>query len=92
MRRAALTAAAPSTALRPSPNRVPSSAVVVRAEKPCARYRTTNIIVEEPIRLTSGEDPASSAGSMNLNRTAKAKPSPTSASSPRSRATAPTTG
>ena len=35
--RAAPTAIAPSTVTSASPKRVPTSAVVVRAEKPCAR-------------------------------------------------------
>ena len=43
-----------------SPKRVPTSAVDVRAEKPWAAYRTTNMIADEPIRpdQRSGSMPA----------------------------------
>ena len=68
---------------------MPTSAVLVRALKPCAAYSTTNMIAEEPISPTMiGFDPATSAGNMNLTRMKPAKPSPISEAKPRQRATA----
>ena len=82
----------PSAAIRISPNRVPTSAVLVRALKPWVAYSTTNMMAEEPISPTMiGFDPATSAGNMNFTRMKPANARPISEAKPRHRATAITT-
>lgn len=50
------------------------------------------MIADAPVSVTHvGDEPSSSAGRTNFSRTTKATASPSSARSPRSRATAPTT-
>ena len=79
----------PRIATITSPNSVPSNAVVVRAEKPWAAYRVTNMMADEPISPTAiGFVPTTSAGNMNLIKMKPAKTSPSSAANPRQRATA----
>ena len=79
----------PAAAIRISPNSVPTSAVLVRALKPCAAYSTTNMMAEDPISPTMiGFDPATRAGNMNLTRMNPANASPISEANPRQRATA----
>ena len=57
--------------MMPSPNSVPSSAVEVRAENPCAKYSTANIIAAEPVNATGSAGwPSIRAGSMNATSTA----------------------
>ena len=81
----------PSNADRNSPKSVPISAVVVRAENPCAAYSTTNMIADEPTSPTStGLWPTISAGNMNWVMMKPANARPTTAMAPRHRATATT--
>ena len=62
---------------------VPSTAVDVRADSPCVRYRTTNMITPAPTTATSsGFSPAMIAGSTNSTSTTKLMPSATSALKP----------
>ena len=67
---------------------VPSSAVLVRSENPCARYRTTAMITADPHSASvTASSPAIRPGSTYCHRTTKARPRPTIARSPRQPAT-----
>ena len=84
--RAAAVNPAPRAPISASDTSVPSTAVDVRADNPCVRYSTANMITPEPTTATaSGLRPSRIAGRTNSSSTAKLTTSAPRAASPRHR-------
>ncbi len=78
--------AAPSRPISARDTSVPSTAVDVRADSPCVRYSTANMITPAPTTATaSGLRPSRIAGSTNSSSTPKLTASAARAASPRQR-------
>ena len=78
--------AAPRRPISARDTSVPSTAVDVRADSPCVRYSTANMITPAPTTATaSGLRPSRIAGSTNSSSTPKLTASAARAASPRQR-------